>query len=348
MKTYLHIGYPKNFSTSLQRSYFSKNPDLYHLGIGVGSNIGYMDPLLSAIFEVYLKTSKSFKYLEVRNKLKAHIDEHKNKAQKLGKKAIGVSSEHFSFGFTYDSVDFSTKIKRFKDLFGTNIKVIMIVREQMAILKSLYRESVRVGLPYTFQEYLYSMYKYQDRNYFYDLRYDLVFTELVKEFGRENILVEVFDEHKLISGGLKPGIKSGSAITESISDFLDVTQLEEPLQHFNEKLDPKLLVAKYQLNQTEKHDLGNDLYKSAESHRQSEYFTHELELFELEEVAFKDVLTKRKLLQQANNNAKNITDKEVKKLFEVDFKLYNKINDFFQAGNCAFYQSSGINFSKEQ
>ncbi len=347
MNTYLHIGYPKNFSTSLQRSYFSQHPSLYHLGVGVGSNIGYMDNLLSAIFEVYLKTAKSFKYLEVRGKLKDHIDEHKSKAQKLGKKLIGVSSEHFSFSFTPECVDFSTKIKRFKELFGTNVKVIMVVREQMSILKSLYQESVRVGLPYTFQEYLYSMYKYQDRNYFYDLRYDLVFEELVKAFGKENVLVEVFDEHRGISGSLKKGRGAGSAITESISNFLDVSALKEPLQHFNERLDPKVLAAKYQLNQTKKHDLGNDLYQSAELHRQSEYFTYELGLTEPEHIAFKDVLIKREFLHQAESNSKNITDAEVKALFEVDSSLYNKIKDFFEEGNRKFYLASGINISKE-
>ena len=50
--------------------------------------MGYRDELCSAIFEVYLKSAKGFKYNEQYNKLKDHIKLHEKIAQDSGKKDL--------------------------------------------------------------------------------------------------------------------------------------------------------------------------------------------------------------------------------------------------------------------
>ena len=113
---YIHIGYPKNFSTSLQRDYFSKHPELFHLGIGIDSNLGYRDSMVEKTFEVYLKTCKEFKYNEVKEKVKSHFLRLFQNAEK-NYQAIGISSEHISFAFTHDGLSAQEKCKRLFDIF---------------------------------------------------------------------------------------------------------------------------------------------------------------------------------------------------------------------------------------
>ena len=97
MVKYLHIGYPKNFSTSLQRDYFSNNPEIFHLGIGLGDNLGYRDSVVDKAFEVYLKTAKGYSYNKIKGSLTKHFNSLYEKAlSDSAYKAFGASSEHIS------------------------------------------------------------------------------------------------------------------------------------------------------------------------------------------------------------------------------------------------------------
>ena len=65
MKTkYIHIGLPKNLSTTLQRDYFNVHPEIHHLGVGVGSNIDYVNSKISSACENHFQYSKNFSYLK--------------------------------------------------------------------------------------------------------------------------------------------------------------------------------------------------------------------------------------------------------------------------------------------
>lgn len=196
MIKYLHIGYPKNFSTSLQRSFFSTHPDIYHLGIGVGSNIGYRDKRISSLFELYLKSSKSIYYAERFPELKASIDAHYQAAFEVGAKAFGASSEYLSFSFTHDSIDIDEKLRRLETLFGRDVKIIVIVRHQLHLLQSMYNEYVRIGFPGRFNYFLECLIRYQERNFLWDLRYDLVYERLADTFGPDNICLKVFEDYR--------------------------------------------------------------------------------------------------------------------------------------------------------
>jgi hypothetical protein len=339
---YLHIGYPKNFSTSLQRSYFSVHPDLYHLGIGNTSNVSYIDDFTSSIFEVYLKSAKTLKYNEVRDDIKHHIQNHIIKAQSSGKKALGVSSEHFSFAFTHETLDFPTKIERFVDLFGNDVKIVMIIREQMGLLKSLYRESIRVGLTQTYNEFLTNLYQFQDRNYFYDLRYDLVYQELRKHFKKENILILKFEEHRDTEGNLVMSTENYSLLNNYLDEFLDISPMPSIIEHHNNRLDDRELVAKHKINKKNKHDLGNELNQTAELHRQSSYFINQLDMDENKHDFYEDVKKKRANLEKAKIEATNFTQSDVDELFKVDKELFKTINSFYKAGNKSLMSAANI------
>jgi len=341
MIKYLHIGYPKNFSTSLQRDFFSIHPEIYHLGVGAGSNIAYRDDFLSAIFEVYLKFSKCFKYKESEEKIKAHLDYHCAKAIKEGKNAFGISSEHISFSFTYDCLDFQEKMRRVVSLFGRDLKIIVIIRGQIDLIKSLYKESVRVGFPGNFNDYLHLLYKFQDRNYYYDLRYDLVFESLCRFVDKRNIHFLTFESYRDANKSMILDGNKQTRITNDLCKILGVNFMDVNFEHHNEALSDSVVKIKAELNKANPHDLGNHLYSSAEAHRQAAYFLSELGLREDEQTLFKDVVRKRDLIEKASRLA-DTDETTTGDLFSCDLNLKNTILKFYKIGNQKFSKITGI------
>lgn len=339
MKKYLHLGYPKNFSTSLQRNFFSKHPDIYHLGIGISSNVGYQDELTSALFEVYLKSAKGFKYAEQHSRLKAHINKHYELALENGNSCFGASSEHFSFGFTSECLDFETKIERAIDLFGKDeLNIILIIRNQKSLIRSLYRESVRVGLPMTYSEFVSNLYRFQDRNYLYDLRYDLVYDALLARLPENSIHILVNENLRDDQGHMMMK-EERVVLIDNICEKLDIEYLDVDFKHFNRALTDAEIIAKVGLNKNERHDLGREMLFSAEIHRQVNYFKSELDINEPEHVAYEDVLVKRKLLQKAGELSKNSSEKLD---YHCDSTIASWLDSFYESGNRRFSEASGI------
>jgi hypothetical protein len=326
MTKYIHIGFPKNFSTSLQRDYFSKHPEIYHLGIGLDSNLGYRDSMIEKTLEVYLKTCKEYKYLEEKNKIIVHFQNIFN-SKKNHQKAIGISAEHLSFSFSYDSLSAAEKARRLFEIFGEDTKIIMIVRNQFDLIKSLYRESVRVGFAGDFKSYFNLIYKYQDRNYIYDFRYDLVHGTYSQLFGEENVGVFFFEEYRKEDGKMKEG-EAGTKLFEDLNGFLKLSNLEMLLAHYNEAIPSNKILNKAVLNKNEPHDLGNHLLESAEKHRIKRYLKEDLQYIENEEEVYSDVLVKRRLTENAI-----ISEQSQSINYEIDDDILDKLKSFYEKGN---------------
>ncbi|WP_432409975.1 hypothetical protein [Rasiella sp. SM2506] len=326
MTKYIHIGFPKNFSTSLQRDYFSKHPEIYHLGIGLDSNLGYRDAMVEKTLEVYLKTCKEYKYLEEKGKITAHFQNIFN-SEKNTQRAIGISAEHLSFSFSYDSLSAPEKARRLFEIFGKETKIIMIVRNQFDLIKSLYRESVRVGFAGDFNSYFKLIYKYQDRNFIYDFRYDLMFETYTKLFGSENVAVFFFEEYREQDGEMILG-NAGIKLFEDLNIFLKLSNPEMVLEHYNEALPSKKILNKALLNKAEPHDLGNHLLESAEKHRIKKYLEEDLHYIENENKTYSDVLVKRKLTEKA------ITSEDSNLIsYNMDAHIVDKLKSFYETGN---------------
>jgi hypothetical protein len=337
---YIHIGYPKNFSTSLQRDYFSKHPELFHLGIGIDSNLGYRDSMVEKTFEVYLKTCKEFKYREVKEKVKSHFSKLFQNAEK-NYQAVGISSEHLSFAFTHDGLSAQEKCKRLLDLFGKETKIIMVIRNQMDLIKSLFRESVRVGFPGDFEDYLDSLYKYQDRNFVYDFRYDLMYELYAKYFGKQNIKVLFFENYRKENNTVLDN-QSVNELFGELNSFLGVNNIEMKLSHYNEAIPSDKILIKSLLNKKEPHDLGNHLMESAEKHRIKSYLEEDLTYFEIEEETYSDVIKKRELTTKALKGHESLPLN-----FNSKLPNYKKLQHFFAEGNFEFEKNSGFNLPEK-
>lgn len=326
MTKYIHIGFPKNFSTSLQRDYFSKHPEIYHLGIGLDSNLGYRDSIIEKTLEVYLKTCKEYKYLEEKNKIITHFQNRLNSA-KNHQKAIGVSAEHLSFSFSYDSLSGPEKARRLFEIFGDDTKIIMIVRNQFDLIKSLYRESVRVGFAGDFRTYFKLIYKYQDRNFIYDFRYDLVKNTYSQLFGSENVAVFFFEDYREKDGNMINGEVSNK-LFEDLNSFLELSNPKMLLRHYNEAIPSDKVLNKALINKSEPHDLGNHLLESAEKHRIKKYLEEDLRFIENEGDLYSDILIKRKLIEKAISAEYSIPIN-----YEVDYYILEELKSFYEKGN---------------
>src|SRR5690606_31615458 len=149
-----------------------------------------------------------------------------------------------------------------------------------------------------FKSYFKLIYKYQDRNFIYDFRYDLVYETYLQLFGSENIAVFFFEDYRDIKGKMIE-IEGKSKLFKDLNNFLNLSNPEMQLQHYNEAIPLDKILNKAFLNKSETHDLGNHLLESAEKHRIKKYLEEDLQYIENEEKVYSDVLVKRKLTEKA-------------------------------------------------
>ena len=281
IKKYIHIGYPKNFSTSLQTGYFAKHQDLYHLGIGYESaNTGYIDKHIEIAMEQHLRFSKHFIYERVESDIANTFKKHFEAAASVGKKYVGVSSEHLSFNLTPDNIDISEKVKRIRRIFDRDTKIIIIVRNQLSLFRSMYREAVRNGYHQSYASYVEYLYKFQARNFVPDFLYDRLYQLCYEYFQKENILLIPMETVREGNNGtLRRNSEGTQILTQKISDFLEIEPFKEDLKHVNESLDGATTAALAQLNNDNRYGLSNCLYDGEQMHRLRSYFESELKCF---------------------------------------------------------------------
>ena len=331
MKTkYVHIGLPKNLSTTLQRDFFSKHPDIYHLGVGVGSNIDYINPRIASVCENHFQYSKNFAYnIQKENIIDAFNSEFKNFEKDTTKKACGISLELLSFTFTPDQIEIEEKAKRVFEAFGKNTKIIIIIRQQFNLLESLYKEAIKIGYYGTFTEYLDYIYLSRDRNFIYDFQYDYLVKVYSKYFGMKNIEVLTIEDFRDTKGDLIY-YNNECLLTNKLSHILGLSKFNFKLGHYNKPLNMNELYKMMKLNYEEHHGIGNQAYSTATNfHRLKDYFKHELGIEVKDEVLYKDARIKNKHIElsKVKDNDKEIQfdyPKHIKDFLENLFFKSNK------------------------
>lgn len=342
MQKYIHIGYPKNLSTTLQRDFFSKHKEIMHLGVGCHDhNLGYIDHDVRNCVEHDFRYVKDSIYSDKRETVKDIFQRYFDLAVEKNFKAIGLSNEHLSFNFTPDNIDISQKAKRLYDVFGHNTKVIIIIRNQMDLLKSLYAESVRLGYPYDYHRFIEYCYFYKERNFICDFQYDKILEIYASFFGKENLIVIPFED--FVDDQNKELVMHDQkySILKKICHFLDLNYDHDiKLGHFNHKLDETVTVLKKDLNKAYPHDLGNTVFSAVEANRLWHYFEDELKIpmpFE----AKNDVYQKQKLIKIAELEKKD-RGLDLKIDYNCDADLIDRLYQFFASSNTNFMEMSGL------
>ncbi len=233
---YIHIGLPKNLSTTLQRDFFSAHKEIMHLGVGIHTNVDYINPQIASACENHFQYSKKYSYNKVKGEIKKTFDEQFKKFYEDDtKKACGISLELLSFTFTPDQIDIEDKVKRVFDVFGKESKIILIVREQFSLLESLYKEAIKIGYYGTFQEYLEYLYYSRDRNFIYDFQYDYLFDLYSKYFGKENIIILPIEKFRNTKGKLIEN-NGNYTLIEELSSNIGVSYSNQEINHHNKPL----------------------------------------------------------------------------------------------------------------
>lgn len=162
---YIHIGYPKSASTSLQENLFKKHPGIH-----------YLDSPCILVNRKHIVVPKTLKFSTSKVNL--------------------LSSE----GILWD-LDWKKKINTLARLYP-NAKIIIVIRRQQDILKSYYNhfagepviddKSQRKFIP--FSEWIDLHMSYSKRTFLSNLYYDKVVNECKKKFGAKNINILLFEE----------------------------------------------------------------------------------------------------------------------------------------------------------
>ncbi|MGQ7794088.1 hypothetical protein ACUN0C_16905 [Faunimonas sp. B44] len=265
-RRYIHIGYPKCASTSIQITFFPDHPELYHLGNGWNKNNNrYIDDAVTNVAEVDLRYKREFIYDS--QQAKAAFEPHFEAAEADEKtKAVGLSSEFLSFTLG-NEVDVVTKAKRLHEIFGDDTCVVFVFREQLSLLKSLYTEMVKGGYPGTFRKFLEYTYLFQDRNWCREFCFDKVFDLYAGLFGRENVCAVPFE---LLKADEK-------AFVARLCDGIGVSRVELQMRELN-KQGPSLGVYELMRRFNEKfpHEFGGAFYEPFSCMRMRTYFQNEL------------------------------------------------------------------------
>lgn len=245
----LHIGYPKCMSTSLQRDYFDKHPEIYFLGWGrEDTEHGWISDEMAGIGEVELRYSKSFMYDE--KAVAQYINKHLELFERDdSKKLLCFSFESMSFTMHYD-IDAAEKARRLKALFGPDCKVLMVVRNQLDLFRSYYFECVRGGYAGHFNQFIEYNYFHLFRSILSDLFYDRMLELYATLFGQDNVAVMPME---LLATNQQAWLKE-------ISSFLNISPLDFELQKHNASDDKTYIAAVKLLNEKFPNNMGSGYF----------------------------------------------------------------------------------------
>jgi len=328
MVKYIHIGYPKTMTSSLQIDFFSKHPQVFHLGVGCGSLIDYVDDEIEIAVENYILYAKELPYAEHKARIKNAFDTWFEYAEKNGYKAVGISLEQLSFYFIPGQNDTAGIAERLKEIFGHDTKIIALIRNQFDLLKSLYGQYVREGLSLSYKEFIDYCYVYGDRNFLYDLLYDKKYAFYADLFGEENVhfialeSIRDYTQKQLVRNDDK------ILLLEKLSEILHIEYELSELDHTNPSLNKREIFQLLLLNQKIRHSYGNLFFESANIHRNRKYFGQD-PLKNIHDPFF-DVKKKRVLLEEAHERSLH-DPREVD--YYADQAVANKLSEMFAESN---------------
>ena len=339
-RRYLHVGMPKALSTALQRDFFAAHPAVRHLGVGCGSNVDYVDPEVELAVEAHLMFCKEMRYREKAAAVREHFARHFAAADADSRVlAVGISNESLCFSTTPGHLDPAVKARRLHDIFGRPTEVILILRSQASLLRSLHGELVRGGYAGTFADLLAWITLYQDRSFLYDLLYDRLFDLYADLFGPEHVHVVPVEEHRR-GNDLVLGDDGVPTLVTRLCTILGVSVVRLAIGRHNDALSPAVCAAKARLNRATPHDFGHALLGGVPNmHRLREYFALDLQ-WDASAWLYDDVKRKRALVATAAAEVETGNSPEVM-VDHCPEDVWQRLQPLFAAANDALAQRLG-------
>lgn len=292
----LHIGFPKCMSTCLQRDLFAVHPEIMFLGWGLpNTEHGWISDEISALCEVGIRYEKVLNFgkaqaKEIFGKYLAEFNKNPTK------RTICLSYESFSFTMHFD-IDPVIKAERLRYLLGKDTKVLIVIRNQLDLIRSYYFECVRGGYAGFFPSFLDFNFHYQFHSIFSDLRYSRLYQLYCKIFGKENVMLLPMET---IVGSPREAV-------DSICDFANVTIGDFPLQRHNDSNDRHFLQGVRLLNEKFPNNRGLSYFGWVDGEKLNPYWRNTLRV-ETPMAASQNYNTKMMILRTAQTVTLDFVD----------------------------------------
>lgn len=195
-KTYIHIGYPKNASTTLQTDIFPKIDGIKYLGrIYHPTRHHISEELTEAINSISMLDSIAFSEKDIMDKIKRTIC-----GIQLDNDKILISCEAFSANMADRGVIAKRLYKIFPDA-----RILVVIRNQMDILQSMYaflveQQGKNMNLSFgqpsvqSFERWIIEQEKFFCRSFISTLKYFEFISVYQDLFGKENVSVLLFED----------------------------------------------------------------------------------------------------------------------------------------------------------
>jgi hypothetical protein len=216
--TYFHIGYPKAGSTTLQKGLFSSHPDINYCGIYTGNERKEAE---EENHERLIRLHKLHYLISIAGKKEYRHDEANKILSEYSSKKKDVLSNERVLSVFNAYRDIERKLLRLKNL-KRNVKIIIVIRNQLEILKSQYRdipydpEDIERGESVNFERWFKKMDKSEEIEYLESLDYYKM-TEKVED---------IFEPDKVHVTCLEKSQKE-MGLSEDIASFMNLSEEEK-------------------------------------------------------------------------------------------------------------------------
>ncbi len=191
-EVYVHVGYPKTGTTTLQKHFFPKIEEIQYLGKHYGEDGFLTEGYRELLFEAHSD--------DVYEKLKREFE------ARLSKQKIVISDEHF-FAFQrilretgYAPENDAQRLRKLFDETAYDVKIIVTLRKQDEMITSAYAQGyVDIYSRYheydTFEKFAAFFMDEAHRTHRFreHLDYDKSVSDYVRVFGREHVFVLAFE-----------------------------------------------------------------------------------------------------------------------------------------------------------
>ncbi|MDC0572445.1 hypothetical protein OAO91_03275 [Luminiphilus sp.] len=319
----IHVGLPKTASTSLQKV-FNSSDQFYYLGRGCSASmIDYVSPEIEIAAEIDLRFRRKLLF----NKEK-FVDSFTRQLDRgYSQSKIPVFSSEYLAWASVDEIDLVDKVNRLALAFPSGTKILMFVREQNDLLKSIYRESVRQGFFRSYSAFIDNAWEKQDRNWLPCLNYGAIKSLYEEFFGKDSVLVLPYEWYK----------ESPNLVNERLNNFLGLNCNFVSSGIANQALDDSQLLAMRFLNEKIRHTVGNDVLAGLQDYFAPSYFKQELSRSVPNQSLVDERL--RKVLLKASMELKN---PHVKIDFSANADVIRAMNAQFADNNAKLSQDLNV------
>lgn len=229
-------------------------------------------------------------------------------------------------------VDPVIKAGRLQYLLGENTKVLIVIRNQLDLIRSYYFECVRGGYPGYFEPFLDFNYHYQFHSIFSDLRYCQLYKHYCEVFGKENVMVLPMENI----------VNNAKSAIDAICHFAGVAAGDFPLQRHNDSDDRRYLQAVRWLNEKFPNNRGQSYFGWVDDEKLRAYWRQTLGTEN--PVAAQHNYSTRMMVYRT---AKAVTSDFVNEL-KADYsdEWIKRLSSLYIEDNRALASQTGLNLSK--